>query len=112
MKFEITETELKLAYNDITVYRYDCFIDDAFMEVVVWTEPQEPHSVYQHFFKIVLREWKTKYKTKYSMKKITKHGMEGLNKKTIVSEEIKDINLTLKQAQQFIREQRLMDDFK
>ena len=112
MKFEITETEFKQVTNRSTVYRYDCYIDDVFMTFGTWTEKQEPYSVYQHFIKIVLREWKTKYKTKYSMNKITKHDMERLNPKTIVSEEIKDINLTLKQAQQFIREQRLMEDFK
>ena len=45
------------------------------------------------------------------MNKITKHDMERLNPKTIVKEDIQDINLTIKKAQQFIREQKIMEDF-
>lgn len=112
MLFEITETAFPQATDCSTVYRYDCYIDDVFMTFGTWTEKQEPYSVYQHFIKIVLREWKTKYKNKYTINKITKHDMERLNPKTIVSEDIQDINLTLKKANQFIREQKLAEDFK
>lgn len=112
MKFEVTETAFAQSTNRSTVYRYDCYIDDVFMTFGTWTEKQEPYSVYQHFIKIVLREWKTKYKNKYTINKITKHDMERLNPKTIVSEDIQDINLTLKKANQFIREQKLAEDFK
>jgi hypothetical protein len=45
------------------------------------------------------------------MNKITKQDMARLNPKTIVKEEIQDLDLTLKKAQQFIREQKLEGDF-
>ena len=120
MKFEITETVFnqattrQLGSQTITsgkVYRYDCYIDDVFMTFGTWTEKQELHTIYQHFIKIVLREWKTKYKNKYTMNKITKHDMERLNPKTIVKEDIQDINLTLKRANEFIRLQKMEGDF-
>ena len=111
MKFEITETEFKQATDRSTIYRYDCYIDDVFITFGTWREKQDLYTVYQHFIKIVLREWKTKYKNKYGMNKITKHDMERLNPKTIISEEIQDIDLTIKKAQQFVREQKLQEDF-
>ena len=111
MTFEITETAFKQPVDRSTVYRYDCYIDDVYMTFGTWLEKQEPYTVYQHFIKIVLREWQTKYKNKYGMNKITKHDMERLNPKTIVKEDIQDINLTIKKAQQFIREQKIMEDF-
>ena len=111
MKFEITETAFNQATDMATVYRYDCYIDDTFITFGTWREKQEPYTVYQHFIKIVLREWKTKYKNKYGMNKITKHDMERLNPKTIISEEIQDIDLTIKKAHQFVREQKLQEDF-
>ena len=65
MKFEVTETEFKQATDRSTIYRYDCYIDDVFMTFGTWREKQELYTVYQHFIKMVLREWKTKYKDKY-----------------------------------------------
>lgn len=111
MIFEITETAFNQATDMSTVYRYDCYIDDVFITFGTWREKQEPYTVYQHFIKVVLREWQTKYRNKYNMNKITKHDMERLNPKTIVKEDIQDINLTLKKANQFIREQKLQEDF-
>lgn len=107
MKFEITETTFNQATDMSTIYRYDCYIDDVFITFGTWREKQELYSVYQHFIKIVLREWKTKYKNKYGMNKITKHDMERLNPKTIISEDIQDIDLTLKKAEEFIRLQKI-----
>ena len=46
------------------------------------------------------------------MNKITKHDMERMNPKTIVSEDIQDINLTIKKAEEFVRIQKLQEDFK
>ena len=112
MKFEVTETEFKQATDRSTIYRYDCYIDDVFMTFGTWREKQDLYTVYQHFIKIVLREWKTKYKNKYGMNKITKHDMERLNPKTIISEEIQDIDLTLKKANEFVRLQKIEEDFK
>jgi hypothetical protein len=121
MKFEITVAEFdnvpsrQLGSQTITsgkVYRYDCYIDDVYMTFGTWTEKQELYTVYQHFIKIVLREWKTKYKNKYTMNKITKHDMERLNPVTIISEDIQDIDLTLKKADEFIRLQKIAEDFK
>ena len=111
MKLEITETEFNQATDMATVYRYDCYIDDTFITFGTWREKQEPYTVYQHFIKVVLREWKTKYKNKYTMNKITKHDMERLNPVTIIREEIQDIDLTIKKAHQFVREQKLQEDF-
>lgn len=111
MTFDITETECKQITEGYTIYRYDCFIDDVYMCFRTWTEKQEPYTVYQHFIKTVLREWKTKYKDKYGMNKITKHDFERLNPKTIISEEIQDIDLTIKKAEEFIRLQKLEEDF-
>lgn len=111
MKFEITETEFKQSTDRSTIYRYDCYIDDVFMTFGTWREKQDLYTVYQHFIKMVLREWKTKYKDKYTMNKITKHDMERLNPKTIISEEIQDINLTLKKADEFVRLQKMEGDF-
>ena len=111
MRFEITETAINQATTRSTVYRYDCYIDDVFMTFGTWTEKQEPYTVYQHFIKIVLREWKTKYKNKYGMNKITKHDMERLNPVTIMKEDIQDIDLTLKKANEFIRLQKMEGDF-
>ena len=111
MTLEITETAFNQATTRSTVYRYDCYIDDVFMTFGTWTEKQEPYTVYQHFIKIVLREWKTKYKDKYGMNKITKHDMERLNPVTIVKEDIQDIDLTLKKAAEFIRLQKIEEDF-
>ena len=111
MKFEITETVFNQATDMATVYRYDCYIDDVFITFGTWREKQELYTVYQHFIKIVLREWNTKYKDKYNKNKITKHDMERLNPKTIISEEIQDIDLTIKKAHQFVREQKLQEDF-
>jgi hypothetical protein len=112
MKFEITETTFNQATDMSTIYRYDCYIDDVFITFGTWREKQEIYTVYQHFIKIVLREWKTKYKNKYGMNKITKHDMERLNPKTIISEDIQDIDLTLKKAEEFIRLQKIAEDFK
>ena len=111
MTFEITETAFNQATDMSTVYRYDCFIDDVFMTFGTWTEKQEPYKVYQYFIKVVLREWKTKYKDKYGMNKITKHDMERLNPVTIVKEDIQDIDLTLKKASTFVRLQKMEGDF-
>lgn len=111
MKIEITETAFNQATTRSTVYRYDCYIDNVYMTFGTWTEKQEPYTVYQHFIKIVLREWKTKYKNKYGMNKITKHDMEKLNPVTIVKEDIQDIDLTLKRANEFIRLQKMEGDF-
>ena len=112
MTLEITETAFNQATDMSTVYRYDCYIDDVFITFGTWTEKQEPYTVYQHFIKNVLREWKTKYKNKYGMNKITKHDLERMNPKTIISEEIQDIDLTIKKAEEFIRLQKLEEDFK
>ena len=111
MTLEITETEFPQVTDCSMVYRYDCFIDDVFMTFGTWTEKQEPYKVYQYFIKVVLREWKTKYKDKYGMNKITKHDMERLNPVTIVKEDIQDIDLTLKKANEFIRLQKIEEDF-
>lgn len=111
MTFEITETVFNQATDISTVYRYDCYIDDVYMTFGTWKEKQEPYMVYQHFINIVLREWKTKYKNKYGMNKITKHDMERFNPKTIVKEDIQDIDLTLKKANEFIRLQKMEGDF-
>lgn len=113
MKFEITETECKqpMPMERSIIYRYDCFIGDVYMTFGTWTEKQEPYTVYQYFIKTVLREWKTKYKDKYGMNKITKHDFERLNPKTIVKEDIQDIDLTIKKAEEFIRLQKMEEDF-
>jgi hypothetical protein len=37
--------------------------------------------------------------------------MERLNPKTIVKEDIQDIDLTIKKAHAFVREQKLQEDF-
>jgi hypothetical protein len=113
MLFEITETVFTQPVNGNIVYRYDCYIDDVYMPfgTGTWTEKQKPYTVYQYFIKSVLREWKTKYKNKYTMNKITKHDMERLNPKTIVKEDIQDIELTLKKAVEFIRLQKIEEDF-
>lgn len=111
MKFEVTETAFPQATDRSTIYRYDCYIDDVYMTFGTWREKQEPYTVYQYFIKIVLREWQTKYKNKYNMNKITKHDMERLNPKTIVKEDIQDINLTLKRANEFVRLQKMEGDF-
>ena len=112
MTFEITETVFNQATDMSTVYRYDCYIDDVFITFGTWREKQEPYTVYQHFIKVVLREWKTKYKNKYGMNKITKHDMERLNPVTIIREEIQDIDLTIKKANEFVRLQKIEEDFK
>ena len=112
MLFEITETEFPQATYMSTVYRYDCYIDDVFMTFGTWREKQEPYTVYQHFIKAVLREWKTKYKNKYGMNKITKHNMKRLNQKTIVKEDIQNIDLNIKKTEEFIRLQKMEGDFK
>lgn len=111
MRFEITETEFIQASDMSTVYRYNCYIDNVYMTSATWREKQELYTVYQYFIKIVLREWKTKYKNKYTMNKITKHDMERFNQKTIVFEDIQDIELTLKKANEFIRLQKMEGDF-
>ena len=111
MKFEITETVFNQATDMATVYRYDCYIDDVFITFGTWREKQELYTVYQHFIKIVLREWNTKYKDKYNKNKITKHDMERLNPVTIIREEIQDIDLTLKKANEFVRLQKMEGDF-
>ena len=46
------------------------------------------------------------------MNKITKHDMERLNPVTIISEEIQDIDLTIKKANEFVRLQKIEEDFK
>lgn len=120
MKFEITVAEFdnvpsgQYGSQTITsgkVYRYDCYIDDVYMTFGTWREKQDIYTVYQYFIKVVLREWKTKYKNKYTMNKITKHDMERLNQKTIVNEDIQDIELTLKQANTLVRLQKMEGDF-
>lgn len=111
MKFEITETSFKQALPSLIVYRYECYIDDVFITFGTWREKQEPYKVYKHFIKCILREWKTNYKNKHWMNKITKHDMERFNPKTIVNEDIQDIELTLKKANEFIRLQNMEGDF-
>ena len=45
------------------------------------------------------------------MKKITKHDMERFNPRTIFKEDIEDIDLILKKANEFIRLQKMEGDF-
>ena len=111
MIFEITENAYNKEIDMDTVYRYDCYIDNVYMTFSTWREKQEPYNVYQHFIKVVFQEWLTKYKDKYNMNKITKIDMESLNPKTIVCEDIQDINLTLKKASEFIRLKKMEGDF-
>ena len=82
-----------------------------FIGFAIWRKKRKPYKVYQHFIKGVLREWKNEYKNKYSMKKITKHDMERFNPRTIVKEDIEDIDLTLKKANTFVRLQKMEGDF-
>ena len=82
-----------------------------FITFGTWREKREPYKVYQHFINGVLREWKTNYKNKYIIKKITKHDMERFNQRTIVKEDIEDIDLTLKKANNLVRLQKLQEDF-
>ena len=110
MTLEITETAFKQTDMD-TVYRYECYIDDVFITFGTWREKREPYTVLQHFIKGVLREWKTEYKNKYNMKKITKQDMERFNPRTIVKEDIQDIDLTLKKANEFSRLHNMEGDF-
>lgn len=111
MKFEITVTEFPQITNMSTIYRYDCFIDDVFITFGTWTEKQDLYWIYTYFIDIVLREWNTKYKNKYGMNKITRHNMKGFNPVTIIREEIENIDLTLKRATEFIRLQKIEEDF-
>ena len=111
MTLEITETGFNQATDKDTVYRYECFIDDVLIAFATWREKPEPYKVFQHFIKGVLRDWKTEYKNKYIMKKITKHDIERFNPRTIVKEDIEDIELTLKKANEFIRLQKIEGDF-
>lgn len=107
MRFEITETAFNQATDMDKIYRYDCYIDDTFITFGTWREKPELYTVYQHFINVVLREWKTKY----NMNKITKHDMERFKPSTIVNEEIQDIELLLKKANEFIRLQKMEGDF-
>ena len=110
MKFEITEIAFNHATDMDTVYCYECYIDDVFIRFCTWWEKLEPYKVFQHFIKGVLREWKTNYKNKYSMKKITKHNMEPFNQRTIVKEDIKDIDITLKKANNLARWEKIREE--
>ena len=111
MTLEITETAFNQATDMATVYRYDCYIDDVFITFGNWGVKQDAFSVYDYFIKLVIREWQTKYKSKYNMNKITKQDMARLNPVTIVKEEIQDLDLTLKRANEFIRLQKMEGDF-
>lgn len=112
MRIEITELKVEQAMNRSTFYRYDFYIDNVFITFGNWGVKQDAYSVYDYFIKLVIREWQTKYKSKYNMNKITKQDMERLNPKTIVKEEIQDLDLTLKKANEFIRLQKIEEDFK
>ena len=111
MRFEITETAFNQETDMSTVYRYDCYIDDVYMTCGTWLYKQNPYKVFKSFINVVLREWKTKYKNKYNMNKITKHDMERFKPSTIVNEEIQDIDLTLKQVSTLVRLQKMEGDF-
>lgn len=111
MKFEITLTEFSQPVDRSTIYRYDCFIDNVFITFGTWTTKQDLCSIYHYFIDNVLRDWKTKYKNKYGMNKITRHDMDKMNPLTIIREEIQDIDLTIKKAQEFVRLQKMEGDF-
>ena len=106
MRVEITELKVSQAMNRSTFYRYDFYLDDVFITFGNWGVKQDAY-----FIKLVIREWQTKYKSKYNMNKITKQDMARLNPKTIVKEEIQDLDLTLKRANEFIRLQKIEEDF-
>ena len=111
MRVEITELKVSQAMNRSTFYRYDFYLDDVFITFGNWGVKQDAFSVYDYFIKLVIREWQTKYKSKYNMNKITKQDMARLNPVTIVKEEIQDLDLTLKKAAEFIRLQKMEGDF-
>jgi len=113
MKIEITEIEYPNQINGQTISRYELFIDNVLLENICVQYKQEPIKVYQYFIKLLVREWKTKYKKKYDESYGINHhdGKEMFNPKTIVKEDIQDINLTLKKAAEFIILQKLQEDF-
>ena len=113
MKLEITEIEYPNSVNGNTICRYELFIDNVLIATNCVQIKQEPIRIYEYFLKLLIKEWKTKYKRIYEEEYGKNHhnGQERFNPKTIVREEIQDINLTLKQAQQFVREQKLHEDF-
>lgn len=65
MRFEIMKIVFPKLLNGHRVYRYDCFIDNVMIEAHIFNDEQEPFKVYQYFIKLLVREWKTKYKRKY-----------------------------------------------
>jgi len=111
MKIEITELKVEQAMDRSTFYRYDFYLDDVFITFGNWGVKQDAFSVYDYFIKLVIREWQTKYRSKYNMNKITKQDMARFNPVTIVKEDIQDIDLTLKRASEFIRLQKIEEDF-
>lgn len=113
MKIEITETKGYILWSEDTCYRYDCFIDNELVAgAECYNKQQEPYEIYKHFIKKLIRNWNDQYKKILNNKNAPiRDNLDFINPKTIVKEEIQDIDLTLKRAHQFIREQRLQEDF-
>lgn len=113
MTFEITEIEYTNTLDGNTMSRYQFFIDNVLIATNCVQVKQEPIRIYEYFLKLLVREWKTKYKRIYEKEygKNFHEGQEMFNPKTIVKEEIQDINLTLKRAKTFVRLQKIEEDF-
>ena len=113
MRFEITEINYTNPVNGNTISRYELFIDNVIVETISVQYKQEPIKVYKYFLNLLVREWKTKYKRIYEKYYGENHhnGQKMFNPKTIVNEDIQDIELILKKAKEFIRLQQMEGDF-
>ena len=113
MTFEITETIGTILLTASNSYRYDCFIDDVLVAgAECFDKPQEPYEIYKQFIKKLIRGWNNKYKKILNNKNTARRSdIDFMNPRTIIREDIQDINLSLKRANEFIRLQKMEGDF-
>ena len=113
MTFEITETIGTILLTARNNYRYDCFIDDVLVAgAECFDKQQEPYEIYKQFIKKLIRGWNNQYKKILNNKNAARRSdIDYMNTRTIIREDIQDIDLTLKQVSTLVRLQKMEEDF-
>jgi hypothetical protein len=83
MKLTITEIHNCDVMDFITVYRYDCFLDDTFVMFGTWSTQQKFSDIVEYFVREIDKDW-ARVKQRLGKKNITKLHLVCLNQRQYV----------------------------
>ena len=110
MKLTITEIHNSDVMDFLTVYRYDCFLDDTFVMFGTWSKPQKFSDIVEYFVRELDKDW-ARVKQRLGKKNINKAAFSLFKPKTICDVEIKDFDLLKKKTIEAIRLRNIQGDF-